>query len=72
MFLCGKKTIRFVGTVIETELKWARVEPRPPEILLKKCNFDPLQYKELTALSAEVGKLLGSMLFHPEKWLHGL
>ena len=34
------------------------------------CGYlTPVEHKELTALSAEVGKLLGSMLLHPEKWL---
>jgi four helix bundle protein len=34
------------------------------------CGYMTLvERKELTALSAEVGKLLGSMLLHPEKWL---
>ena len=27
------------------------------------------EHRELAALSAEVGRLLGSMLLHPEKWL---
>ncbi len=27
------------------------------------------EHQELSALSGEVGKLLGSMLLHPEKWL---
>lgn len=34
------------------------------------CGYLTLaEHKELTALSTEVGKLLGSMLLHPEKWL---
>ena len=34
------------------------------------CGYlTPAEHKELTALSAEVGKLIGSMLLHPEKWL---
>lgn len=28
------------------------------------------EHSELMALNTEVGKLLGSMLLHPEKWLH--
>ena len=34
------------------------------------CDYlTATEHKELTALSAEVGKLIGSMLLHPEKWL---
>jgi four helix bundle protein len=34
------------------------------------CGYiSPVEHKELTTLRAEVGKLLGSMLLHPDKWL---
>jgi len=34
------------------------------------CGYiTPAEHRELTALNVEVGKLLGSMLLHPEKWL---
>ena len=34
------------------------------------CSYlTPAEHKELTALSSEVGKLLGSMILHPEKWI---
>ena len=34
------------------------------------CDYiTPAQHKELTSISAEVGKMLGSMMLHPEKFL---
>ena len=34
------------------------------------CSYlTPAEHKELTTLSSEVGKLLGSMILHPEKWI---
>lgn len=36
----------------------------------RDCGYiNAAEPAELTALSSEVGKLLGSMLVHPEKWL---
>jgi four helix bundle protein len=36
----------------------------------RDCGYlTATEHSELTSLSAEIGKLLGSMLVHPEKWL---
>jgi four helix bundle protein len=36
----------------------------------RDCGYiTATEHSELTSLSSEIGKLLGSMLVHPEKWL---